>query len=128
MKSFVSIAQNQCIVCGHLFYTGELLLDKRMQNSMEVHTCTGQGLCPEHQELYDQGYVALVEVSNQKDDGSTTLKQEDAVRTGRIIHVRRECLNIRDDMPTAFVDMQVIDLIAEQAGVDPNNQTEKVAV
>ena len=60
-KSHVSLEQHVCLVCGKAFDTGTILLDKRLRASMEHHTKTGWGLCPEHQKLADDGFVALVE-------------------------------------------------------------------
>ena len=48
-KSHVSLEQHVCLVCGTAFDTGAILLDKRLRASMERHTATGWGLCPEHQ-------------------------------------------------------------------------------
>lgn len=80
-KSYVSLEQRVCVVCGHKFDTGSLLLDKRLRASMERHTLTGHGLCPEHQKLFDDGYIALVEC----DDAHK--------RTGTILHMRRTKFN-----------------------------------
>lgn len=44
-KSYVSMEQNVCAVCGKTFDTGSILLDRRMQDSMERHTVTDWGLC-----------------------------------------------------------------------------------
>ncbi len=52
-KSHVSLEQHVCLVCGKAFDTGAVLLDKRLRASMEHHTKTGWGLCPEHQKLSD---------------------------------------------------------------------------
>ena len=86
-KSYVSMEQHVCTVCGHTYVTGSILLSKRLKPSLERYTVTSNGLCPEHQKLFDEGYIALVEVVNKQN--STTLKPQDANRTGRIAHVRR---------------------------------------
>ena len=65
-KSHVSLEQHVCLVCGTAFDTGAILLDKRLRASMERHTATGWGLCPEHQKLADDGFVALVECDPQR--------------------------------------------------------------
>lgn len=51
-KSHVSLEQHVCLVCGTVFDTGAILLDKRLRTSMKLHTAT---LCPEHQKLFDDG-------------------------------------------------------------------------
>ncbi len=48
-KSYVSLEQHVCLVCGHAYDTGNLLLDKRLRASMQRHTTTGMGLCPDDQ-------------------------------------------------------------------------------
>lgn len=58
-KSHVSLEQHVCLVCGAAFDTGAILLDRRLRASMKHHTATGWGLCPEHQKLSDDGFVAL---------------------------------------------------------------------
>ena len=65
-KSHVSLEQHVCLVCGTAFDTGAVLLDKRLRASMERHTATGWGLCPEHRKLADDGFVALVECDPQR--------------------------------------------------------------
>lgn len=64
MKSHVSMEQHQCFVCGELFDTGAILLDKRLRASMEAHTVTATGVCPEHQAQIDAGFVLLIGVSD----------------------------------------------------------------
>ena len=76
-KSWVSLAQRQCIICGAVYDTGDLLLDKRMKQSMEKHTVVGHGLCPAHQQMKDDGFVALIEADERGEN-----------RTGRAVHIR----------------------------------------
>ena len=77
-KSYVSMEQHQCVVCGAIYDTGSILLDIRLKNSLENHTLTGQGMCPEHQKLKNEGYIALVVVTNEKTK----------TRSGEIVHIR----------------------------------------
>ena len=117
-KSYVSLEQHVCLVCGVAFDTGNLLLDRRLRASMERHTTTGWGLCAEHQRLFDQGYVALIECDPQRSGlpaAGDTLKPEQAYRTGRLAHVRREAfaklfnMQVREGQACVFVDPEVID-------------------
>ena len=131
-KSHVSIEQNVCQVCGITFDTGSILLDKRIRNTMERETVTGMGLCSEHQKLFEAGFVALVEIDPKRSGlkgcgNETTLKSENAWRTGRMAHLRRAVfvamINIRidDKCPVIFVEAGVIDalqaIIASEADV-----------
>lgn len=95
--SHVSLEQAVCLVCGRPHDTGSILLATRYNRDgspvrpMQEKTVTGWGLCPEHQELADRGYIALVECDPEKTPAhGSTVKPEDAYRTGLVVHVRRE--------------------------------------
>ncbi|MFT4077471.1 MAG: ATPase [Asticcacaulis sp.] len=116
-KSFVSMEQRACLICGIMFDTGSLLLDKRLRASMERHTTTGWGLCPEHQTLADDGFVALIECDPHR-SGSTAnerLTPENAYRTGRVAHLRRAVW--RDIFNVALADTEAC-VFVEQAVID----------
>lgn len=117
-KSHVSLEQHVCLVCGVRFDTGNVLLDRCLRASMEYHTVTGWGLCPEHQELADDGFVALVECDPQRSGaaaGAARMKPEQAYRTGRLAHLKREVfarvfnVPIADKQPCVFVEPGVIE-------------------
>ncbi|ODU42428.1 MAG: ATPase [Thiobacillus sp. SCN 63-374] len=117
-KSHVSLEQHVCLVCGTRFDTGAVLLDRRLRASMERHTATGWGLCPEHQKLSDDGFVALVECDPQHSGspaGGGRVKPEQAYRTGRLAHLKREAfaqvfdVPIAADQPCVFVEPGVIE-------------------
>ncbi|SFN99786.1 hypothetical protein SAMN05443579_101213 [Variovorax sp. PDC80] len=123
-KSHVSLEQHVCLVCGVPFDTGNLLLDKRLRASMERHTATGWGLCAEHQKLADEGFVALVECDPQRSESSGgRLKPEQAYRTGRLAHIKRNLFTqlfnvpIEANQPCVFVEPGVIEQL--QAMVPP---------
>ena len=117
-KSHVSLEQHACLVCGVSFDTGSVLLDKRLRASMERHTTTGWGLCAEHQKLADDGFVALVECDPQRSGSPASngnLKPEQAYRTGRLAHLKREVFSrlfnvpIEDKQACVFVEPGVIE-------------------
>ena len=117
-KSHVSLEQHVCLVCGTRFDTRAVLLDRRLRASMERHTATGWGLCPEHQKLSDDGFVALVECDPQRSGspaGGGRVKPEQAYRTGRLAHLKREAfaqvfdVPIAADQPCVFVEPGVIE-------------------
>ncbi|OZI30837.1 ATPase [Bordetella genomosp. 10] len=123
-KSHVSLEQHVCLVCGVRFDTGAILLDKRLRASLEHHTTTGWGLCPEHERLFKEGYVALVECDPQRSGSpSGNLRPEQAYRTGKLAHLRREVFGrvfnvpIADKQPCVFVEPGVLDHL--QAMVAP---------
>jgi len=103
-KSYVTLEQHVCPVCGKTEDTGSLLMDMRLKPTFNKFTTTGWGLCAEHKKLADDGYVALVECSNDQ----PTL--ESAVRTGNIAHVRRSAFDRLFNVPApegALCFMQV---------------------
>ena len=117
-KSQVSLEQHVCLVCGTCFDTDAILLDRRLRASMERHTATGWGLCPEHQKLSDDGFVALVECDPQRSGasaGAARMKPEQTYRTGRLAHLKREAfaqvfnVPIAADQPCVFVEPGVIE-------------------
>ena len=125
-KSHVFLEQHVCLVCGARFDTGAILLDKRLRASMERHTATGWGLCPEHQKLSDDGFVALVECDPQRSgspSGDGRMQPGQAYRTGRLAHLKREVfarvfnVPIEADQSCVFVEPGVIDQL--QAMVAP---------
>ena len=116
-RSHVSLEQHVCLVCGATFDTGNLLLDRRLRASMEHHTKTGWGLCPEHQKMADDGFVALVECDPQRSSapGAGRMKPEQAYRTGRLAHLRRAVFTqvfnvpLDDKQVCVFVEPGVIE-------------------
>ena len=120
-KSYVTMEQAICPVCGKAHDTGSILLDSRMRNTFNNHTPTHFDMCKEHQKLYDSGFVALVSVDAGKsditidDNGKSIIKPEGAYRTGKIMHVKFDALaailNIKlpGGLPLMFVEGEVID-------------------
>jgi len=81
-KSYVTLEQAVCPVCGVGHDTGNLLLDKRMRKRFDKYTPTHYAMCPEHLKLKNEGYVALIECKNEP------TKLEDAIRTGQVAHIK----------------------------------------
>jgi hypothetical protein len=125
-KSYVSLEQHVCLVCGATFDTGSILLDRRLRSSMELYTTTGWGLCAEHQRLFSEGFVALVECDPRRSEmssGADRMKPEQAYRTGRLAHVKREAfaklfnVSVAANQACVFVEPGVIERL--QAMVAP---------
>lgn len=115
-KSYVTLEQNVCQICGKPFDTGAILLDKRLKDRFDHKTVTGYGICPDDQAKIDDGFLALVEV-NEPENGRKNLKQEEADRTGNIAYIKRHVakemfnINIPDNLPLLFVDGKVIAML-----------------
>jgi hypothetical protein len=118
-KSHVSLEQHECVVCGTRYDTGALLLNKRLAQTLDKHTVTGLGLCPSHQKLADDGFVALVEAEQR--DGKT-------YRLGRLAHVRAAVWPNLFNIPlpprmVAFVEpdaMDKLEALQARIGSDPD--------
>lgn len=123
-KSYVSVEQNVCLVCAKTFDTNALLLNKHLRKSMEERTVTGWGLCPEHQKLHDDGYVALVAID--QDRSPLPHKLDSVYRLGGVAHVRR---SVWQDIfncpppegPMAFCDESLVEKLK---GMMPPEQGE----
>lgn len=80
-KSHVSMAAKKCPVCDKVEESGEILLDRRIQDSLDPVTVTGMGLCKEHTK---EGFVCLIIVDAAK---ST---DESVFRTGELVYIKEE--------------------------------------
>ena len=123
-KSYVTLEQQRCIVCGKDFDTGALLLDRRLRDQFEHKTLTGMGLCAEHESLHKRGYVALVEVDEKASAiVNDRIQPGEEYRTGVVMHMRRRVWpNIFDsdapDCPMVYMGVGVIDKL-KGMGVAP---------
>ena len=115
-KSYVGLKNRICPICGiqHAFDCG-ILLDTRMKDNLDKNTVTGYGLCEEHMKVWQDGYVALVEIDPEKSlkIESSTLNSNNAWRTGRIINMKKDCFeeifNRPVEEPMAFIDIELFD-------------------
>jgi hypothetical protein len=141
MKSYVTLETKVCPICGKEEDSGAILMDTRIVNgklrdTFEHRTATGWDLCAEHRALYADGYVALVECSNEPGSNVSRMNPEDAVRTGRIVHLKLPAADalfnfeggawprMKDGKPQAisFVQPGVVDLVlrwSKAQGVEP---------
>lgn len=88
-KSHVSLEQAQCIVCGNVHDTGNILLDTTLRASMDRTTLTHNDICPTCVAQLGEGYFALVEASAPS-FGRDKLQPHEANRTGRMAWIKRE--------------------------------------
>lgn len=124
-KSYVAIEKEKCIVCGHDFDTGALLLNRQLREVFDsMGVVTGWGICPPCKEFYDDEYVALVAIDESKSmamKGATTIKPENAYRTGEIVHLRASAFERMFNVPCRkpdgtlfpmmFVDPDVVEML-----------------
>jgi hypothetical protein len=117
-KSHVTLEQHICVVCGHPFDTGTILLDTKLRERFEMHTPTGYSMCPEHKKQADEGYIALVECDPSKTqvEGDRIRHVADAYRTGTIAHLKKDVWDRIFNIPVpdkmvAFVEPDVIRML-----------------
>lgn len=112
-KSGVAMEMASCPVCGNEHPIG-VLIHKRLK-PIENQT-TSIRLCPEHQELADKGYVALVAVDAEKS------KPEQGVfyRTGEVMHMADRMfkeifpgMTYPEGLPVCHVEEEVIKMLSE---------------
>ena len=77
-KSYVTMEQHQCHVCGKIFDTGALLLDTHLRNRFDRNTVTGSSLCPDCNKQIDDGFIIFIVVK----DGETG---SNPYRTGELL-------------------------------------------
>jgi hypothetical protein len=129
----VAIMKVMCPVCGIVHEGNAILLSKKLRhgkNGPEFEPLPKKvreepmeyQLCPEHQQAFDAGFLALVGTDPEKsshtetEDG-TRLKLEDAHRTGSIALIKREKFELMcnrsfdPELPMIFVDQEVIESI-----------------
>lgn len=87
-KSYVTMEQHICVVCTEAFDTDTVLLHQRLKPVFAPKTITGWGLCPVHQKMKDEGYIAIVGVKGSNLYGNPNPDEVD--RTGDIIHIKAE--------------------------------------
>ena len=80
-KSYVTMEQHQCPVCGVTFDTGAILLDRRLLNKFDNKTVTSYSLCSECQIKIDEGFTILIVVK----DGENSANP---YRTGEILYYK----------------------------------------
>lgn len=128
-KSHVSLEQHICQVCGTTFDTGNILLDKRLRASMSHHTTTGWGLCSEHQKMFSEGFVALIEFDPARSGnprGGESLDLKDAYRTGRLAHIKRTAFNaifnvaLGENQTCVFAEPGVIERLQKMVNSNPD--------
>jgi hypothetical protein len=116
-KSHVSMERRVCLVCAAPYETGAILLDTRLRASLKRQTTTGWGLCPEHRELHENGFVALIECDPEKSGNPAAgarVKPDEAYRTGAVAHMKREVfsqvfnLPVAPDVPAVYVEVGLI--------------------
>ena len=114
MKSHVSMAQHQCLICLEMHDTGEILLKQNLRPTLQPKTTTGHSPCPSYQDHLDHDFIALIETRDPNTGRSQI--QLNIPRSGNFAFVQRqtfhEIFNIPAlELPMVFVEPGVIDKI-----------------
>ena len=96
-KSYVTMEQHQCPVCGIVFDTGALLMDKRLLDRFDNKTITGNSLCSECQSKVDEGFTILIVVR----DGESG---DNPYRTGEMLYWKSANPNNKPDTPIMYIE------------------------
>lgn len=90
-KSHVGMEARCCIVCGHQYETGNILLNTKLKATLERVQLTGWGPpCPDCDEKLGHGTrIALVEVKARPGWARTEMKPDEGNRTGKIAYIDR---------------------------------------
>ena len=119
-KSHVGMLHYLCPVCMTKVGQPDILLDRSLKKSLLEDNYQLGNFCPDCEQKKQYGYIALVENSNAKT--ATTLKPEDAIRTGAVVHIRREVFtrifDIQEPSPYCFVEPSVVEILK---GMMPND-------
>ena len=112
-KSYVTMETVICIVCGQEKESGALLLDQKLRPKFNQKTCTGWGLCDEHQKLKDKGFIALVGIDPEKTTENTP---DQWYRIGAFAHLKETAFKRIMNVPVpsgkiCCVDQEVFDML-----------------
>ena len=115
MKSYVTLEQKVCPVSGKTFDSDSLLMDMKLRDSFEKNTITGWEICPEVQEQLNKGFIALVEIDEDKSTLSSNgnYLPENVWRTGNICYLKQtacnKIFNMKITTPFVFIQQGVIE-------------------
>lgn len=93
MKSHVTLELKTCPMCGKVWETGVVLMDRQLRPVFERQTNTGWGPCKDCNELHQKGYIALIECDPSKsavDRATDTSMLHEVWRTGKLVFIRPE--------------------------------------
>ena len=114
MNNFVAKELAVCPVCGNTHMTGVLIHKDMKEIKNQV---THEALCPEHQEMFDDGFIALVEVEDTHHKGGKRVPITEPNRTGRLVHIKKDVFdnliteNVDDSMPLVFMAIDAVEHI-----------------
>jgi hypothetical protein len=114
-KSYVTMEQHICPICGINHDTGALLLHRRLRKTFDRSTLTGFSLCQEC-ESRSAEYLALVVIEPTR--CNPPHKPDTVYRTGEYLHLRRavaaQLFNIETGaFPFIYIDPECADRLKQ---------------
>ncbi len=103
-------------MCGTKHESNEILIHKKLKDIPEDKRITGYELCPEHQKLHEDGYIALVVAKRYSTDGRTRMKLGEGDRTGEIVHMKRAVFSKLFDVDEEVASLEMIYIDEEVLG------------
>lgn len=96
-KSYVSLGKHICPICAAKHDSNEILLDKRLKNSMEKETITGWKSCPDCVDKLEKDYTALVIIDETKSE--EPYEPSSVYRTGDILWIKKPTFAMLFNIP-----------------------------
>ena len=123
-KTYVALQQAICPVCANKHDTG-VIINRRLEKTFEPKIVTHWQMCPEHEKLKSEGYVALVGIDPAKSDGT---KLHEVFRTGSLAFLKADRWSDVFDIPepehgVCYAENAVIDMLAKAS---PNSDDQFV--
>jgi hypothetical protein len=119
-EDFAVLGEAVCEVCGIVHsHTNTILLSKTLRSIPKDKRIVGYELCEPCSKLNEDGYLALAVVHECSTRGKDKLKQEDADRTGDIMHIRRTMFhemfdtNIPDTLAMVFISVELFNELSQ---------------
>ena len=107
-REYVGMGVHVCPVCCKE-HDEVVLMDKHLRPTLKRWNFMGWAMCKEHEDRWQEGYIALIECSNDQQPTLETVK-----RTGVIAHVKKDVwphvFNMpAPDTPIAFIQQGVVE-------------------
>lgn len=126
-KSHVALQQALCPVCAVKHDTG-VIIDKFMRNTLESKVVTHWQMCPEHEKLKSEGYIALVGIDPTRSEEAS---MNGVFRTGNLAFLKTDRWGDVFTVPApesgvCFAEDDVIKRLMVELQPDSNNENSDI--
>lgn len=119
-NDYVRMAKHQCPVCGVTHeHNTEILIHKKLKAIKDDELLSGTSLCEIHDNLFKDGFIALIVIDEDGHESREHVKEDNATRTGELLHLKREVFNnifeynIHSKMPMVYITQEVYDMLVK---------------